>query len=106
METEKRIGDFRVNRKVSWGITLPQNLHTGSLIQISPFWGPPAGFVHSLGVEFGTPPAQLPDPVGQPRHGIGVLVAKPAIRQRRGPRPALRRSEPVVRVDHDPFHLL
>jgi len=29
METEKRIGDFRVNRKVSWGITFPQNLHTG-----------------------------------------------------------------------------
>jgi hypothetical protein len=51
METEKRIGDFRVNRKVSWGITFPQNLHTASLIQISPFWGPGAGFVHSLCVE-------------------------------------------------------
>jgi hypothetical protein len=27
METEKRIGDFRVNRKVSWGITFPQSIH-------------------------------------------------------------------------------
>jgi hypothetical protein len=36
METEKRIGDFRVNRKVSWGITFPQKLHTGSSIQKAP----------------------------------------------------------------------
>jgi hypothetical protein len=38
METEKRIGDFRVNRKVAWGMCFPQALHTRIFNSKSPFW--------------------------------------------------------------------
>jgi len=41
METEKRIGDFRVNRKVAWGISFPQRLHTRFSIRKAP--GDPFG---------------------------------------------------------------
>src|SRR5712692_8714288 len=106
METEKRIGDFRVNRKVTWGITFPQNLHTGCLIQISPFWGSGAGFVHSFGVECRTPFPQPPDPLGQSLHGRRVLVAKPAVGGGWRPGLALRLVEPAVTVEDDLFHFL
>src|SRR6266550_9101736 len=106
METEKRIGHFRVNRKVSWGITFPQNLHTVRLIQIRPFWGLGAGFVHSLGIEYRTPFPELPDPFRKPLHRRRVLVAKPAVGGGRGPRFAPAFVLPAVSVDDDLFHVL
>ena len=106
METEKRIGHFRVNRKVSWGITFPQNLHTVRLIQIRPFWGLGAGFVHSLGIECRTPFPKLPDPLRKPRHRRRVLVAKPAVGGGRGPGFAPGFVQPAVSVDDDLFHVL
>ena len=95
METEKRIGDFRVNRKVSWGITFPQNLHTGLLIRIAQFCRLCAGFVHSLGVEFCPLSSQPPDAFRESCDRVGILVAKPAIGV--GPRRARVRRE--VRLD-------
>src|ERR1700751_4541679 len=95
METEKRIGDFRVNRKVSWGITFPQNLHTGLLIRIAQFCRLCAGFVHSLRFKSRPLPPQPPDAVRKTRDRVRVLVAKPAIRLRS--RRAWMRRE--VRVD-------
>ena len=74
METEKRIGDFRVNRKVSWGITFPQNLHTGLLIRIAQFCRLCAGFVHSLRFKCRPLPPQPPDAVGKARDRAHLLV--------------------------------
>src|SRR5206468_9912396 len=88
METEKRIGDFRVNRKVSWGITFPQNLHTAGSVRKPPFAGLCASFVHSPAVEICTLCPHPPDAVRQPRHRPGILVANPPIAF--GPPPAGR----------------
>src|SRR5712691_10343692 len=102
METEKRIGDFRVNRKVSWGITFPQNLHTRGLIQKPSFRGLCTGFVHSVGVETRTLLPQPPDPFRQPRHRSGILVAEPVVSVwARGPRMVRQ-----VGLDDDLLHLL
>src|SRR5215467_7281430 len=79
METEKRIGDFRVNRKVSWGITFPQNLHTGGLIQKPPLASLCAGFVHSLRVERRPADHQQVEPFGELRNRVRILVTEPAI---------------------------
>src|SRR5207249_10159473 len=102
METEKRIGDFRVNRKVSWGITFPQNLHTGGSVRKPPFAGLCASFVHSPGVEICTLCPQPPDAVRQPRYRLGILVAKPP----KGVRPRRAGMDREVGVDHDLFHFL
>src|SRR5881296_48511 len=102
METEKRIGEFRVNRKVSWGITYPQKLQTTGLDRKPPFGGLCAGFVHSPGVEICTPYPQPPEAVRQPCHRLGILVAKPPV----GVRPRRAGMDREVGVDHDLFHFL
>jgi len=79
METEKRIGDFRVNRKVSWGISFPQKVHTGLSVQKPQRASLCAGFVHSLGVEARVHPRQPFRSVDQARHRVGILVAEPAV---------------------------
>src|SRR5207245_7942353 len=106
METEKRIGDFRVNRKVSWGITFPQNLHTAYLIQNAPLARLCAGFVHSPGVEVRTLFPQPPDTLGQAGDRGRILVAQPPVSSRPGPRLGRPCMDGTVRVDDDLFRVL
>jgi hypothetical protein len=79
METEKRIGDFRVNRKVSWGISFPQKVHTALSVQKPQRTSLCAGFVHSLGVETRAHPGEPSHTLDQARDRVWILVPQPAI---------------------------
>src|SRR5450756_1270017 len=101
METEKRIGHFRVNRKVAWVMCFPQPLHSPTSDQKALLRGFRAGFLHSIGVEVNTPPAQPLDAVRKAGDGRRVLVAKPAVGDRARPSQALGFVEGVVAFDDD-----
>src|SRR6266568_1442945 len=105
METEKRIGDFRVNRKVAWGISFPQRLHTRFSIRKAP--GDPFGasFLHSDVVEGGTLQLELFHTLQQACQGHGILIAEPPIRYRWRPLFALLPVEPAVGFDDDRLDL-
>ena|SRR5215469_13764568 len=79
METEKRIGDFRVNRKVSWGITFPQQLHNWGLVQNPKLRSLCPGFVHSFSIELRPRFAQPPDPIQEALDRLRVLVMEPVV---------------------------
>src|SRR6266581_7762708 len=106
METEKRIGDFRVYRKVSWGITFPQRLHTRASIRKAPPNGFRAGFVHSVGVERSTLPSERFHTLGQALHGHRILVVEPPVRDGTRPSFSLPFEVPAVAVEDDRLDLL
>src|SRR5437868_11186206 len=103
METEKRIGDFRVNRKVAWGITFPQRLHTRASIRKAPLDGFRAGLVHSGGVERSALPSEPFHTLRQALHGHRIFVAEPVVGDRTRPPLSLRLVVPAVAVQHDPL---
>src|SRR5487761_851829 len=104
METEKRIGDFRGNRKVAWSIfsTTPAHPHS---IRKAEFYGILADFVHSIGVDPRSAPAKLPQAVLKPGHRHRILEAQPPVRDWLGPVAALAVIKTVVAFDHDLFDL-
>src|SRR5450759_901029 len=101
MESEKRIGHIRVNRKVAWVMCFPQPLHSPTSDQKALLRGFRAGFLHSIGVEVNTPPPKPLDAVRKAGDGRRVLVAKPAVRDRPRPRQALGFVEGAVAFDDD-----
>src|SRR5438046_5400059 len=106
METEKRIGDFRVNRKVSWGITFPQRLHTRASIRKAPPGGLRAGFVHSGGVERSALAREPLNPLRQALYGHRILVVEPAVGDRARPSFPLAFIVTAVAVEHYSLDLL
>src|SRR6266702_936400 len=101
METEKRIGDFRVYRKVSWGFTFPQRLHTRASIRKAPPDGFRASFVHSGGVERSTLPSERFHTLGQALQGHRILVVEPAVGDGTRPSFSLPFEVPAVAVEDD-----
>jgi hypothetical protein len=99
METEKRIGDFRVNRKVAWSIFFHNPCTPPISIRKAVFRGILADFVHSIGVDFRSPPPELAHTVLKPGHRHRVLEPKPPVRLRLGPVPALPLVEPAMAFD-------
>ena len=101
METEKRIGNFRVNRKVAWVMCFPQPLHSLFSIQKALLRRLYASFLHSVGVEFRTPPPEPPGAFRQALHGRRIFVPQPPVGS--GPRPlaALLLVQPPVAFDDD-----
>src|ERR1700692_2794226 len=104
METEKRIGDFRVNRKVAWSIFSTTPAHPPS-IRKAVFSGILADFVHSTGVDLRSPLSELFQAILKPRHRARILKSEPPVRPRLRPREALALVEPAMAFDHDLFHL-
>src|SRR5579859_266253 len=105
METEKRIGDFRVNRKVAWGISFPQRLHTRFSVRKAS--GDPFGasFLHSVTIEGSALQLELFHTLQEALHRHGILVSKPAICDRPRPCSARLLVEPLVGFDHDRLDL-
>src|SRR5487761_27003 len=104
METEKRIGDFRVNRKVAWSIFSTTPAHPPS-IRKAVFCGILADFIHSIGVDLRSPHSEFFQAVPKPRHGHRILKAKPPVRHRLRPRAPLAFVEPAMGFDHDLLRL-
>jgi hypothetical protein len=100
METEKRIGDFRVNRKVAWSIFSTTPAHPAS-IQKAAFSGILADFVHSIGVDLRSPPPQPFQAVLKSGHRHRILESQPPVYDRLGPLAALGLIEPPVASDDD-----
>jgi hypothetical protein len=105
METEKRIGDFRVNRKVAWSTFFHNRCTPPPSIRKAVFYGILADFVHSIGVDVRTPPPELFQAVLKPGHRHRVLETKPPVCHRLGPVPALHLVEPAVAFDDYLFDL-
>jgi len=105
METEKRIGDFRVNRKVAWSILFHNPCTAPPSIRKAVFHGILADFVHSIGVDLRSPPPELFQAVPEPGHRHRVLESKPSVRDGLGPAPALPLIEVAVARDDYLFDL-
>jgi hypothetical protein len=105
METEKRIGDFRVNRKVAWSIFFHNPCTPPPSIRKAVFHGILADFVHSIGVDIRSPPPELAHAVLEPCHRHRILEAKPPVRHSLGPVPALRLVQPAVAFNDYLFDL-
>src|SRR5258708_6235224 len=99
METEKRIGNFRVNRKVAWSNFFHNPCTPPPSIRKAVFHGILADFVHSFRVDFRSPPPELFQAVLKSGHRHRVLEAKPPVSLGPGPVPALPLVEPAVAFD-------
>src|ERR1700704_658219 len=100
METEKRIGDFRVNRKVAWSTFSTTPAHPAS-IRKAAFCGILADFVHSIGVDLRSPPPQPFQAVLKSGHRHRILESQPPVRDRFGPLAPLACIELPVTFDDD-----
>src|SRR5882762_2769859 len=98
METEKRIGNFRVNRKVAWSIFSTTAAQPAS-IRKAAFCSILADFVHSVRFNVCAPPPELFQAVPKPSHWQRILKAKPAVRDRLRPGPTLGLVEQAVAFD-------
>src|ERR1700694_3292792 len=100
METEKRIGDFRVNRKVAWGIFFHNPCTTRPSIRKAAFCGILANFVHSIGVECRSPPPEPFHAVQEPGQRHWVLKSEPVVCDGLGPHLTLLLVQAAMALDH------
>jgi hypothetical protein len=100
METEKRIGDFRVNRKVAWGIFFHSPCTPPPSIRKAVFFGLPTDFLHSVRVESPTFPHKLPDALLEACNWLWILETQPSVCNRLGPGPAFLFIKQSVAFDH------